>query len=226
MNRRRKLFLTSMVVAVLAAALGFGSFATFNAQTNNPGNTFAEGTIVLSNTKQGNSPCLSTGGGTTDTNLNVACNQLINAITQKPGQAAVSANVTLQNVGSLNASVFKLFSPACADANASAETYHGTGSLCSQLQLTIQQYSDAAFTTPSACLYGHATGNVCDFTDATKTLGAFTAAYPNSAGGLSLGSLAAGASAYFTVSIQSPSGATNTVQGRQASLDFDWYIAQ
>jgi hypothetical protein len=223
-TRRRKLFLTSAVVSVLAATLGFGSFATFDAQTNNPSNTFAQGTIVLSNTKQGGTACLSTGGGNTNTNVNVSCDQLLNLTAQKPGNGG-SANVTLKNVGSLDASIFKVFSPTCTNADALTETYHGTGSICGQVQLDIQQYSDAGFTTPSGCLYGHATGNTCDWTDTTKTLSAFATAYPNSGSGLSLGGLAAGASAYLKISFQSASSADNTTQGRQAAIDLDWYIA-
>lgn len=226
MSLRRKVLLTSLVVLALAAALGFGSFATFNAQTNNPGNLFAHGTLVLSNTKQGGSACLSTGGGSTNTNLNAGCDQLLNLTLKKPGDSG-TANLTLKNVGSINATTFKVFSPACTNADAAGESYHGTGNPCSVLQLYIQQWTDNTFTTPSGCLYGGATGNTCNFSDTTKTLAAFSAAYNSSASGLSIGGgLAAGASAYVTIGVQSPSSADNTYQGRQASLDFDWYIAQ
>ena len=226
MSTRRKIVLTSTVVLLLAAALGFGSFATFNAQTNNPNNLFAHGTIVLSNTKQGGSACLSTGGGNTNTNVNAACDQLLNLTVKKPGDSG-TANLTLKNVGSLNASTFKVFSPTCTNSDASAETYHGTGSPCTIVQLYIQQWTDNTFTTPSACLYGGATGNTCNFSDTTKTLGSFATTYSSSATGLSIGSgLNAGSSAYITIGVQSPSTADNTYQGRQAALDFDWYIAQ
>src|SRR5262249_10409774 len=95
MSTRRKIVLTSTVVLLPAAALGFGSFATFNAQTNNPNNLFAHGTIVLSNTKQGGSACLSTGGGNTNTNVNAACDQLLNLTVRKPGDSG-TANLTLK----------------------------------------------------------------------------------------------------------------------------------
>ena len=209
MSRRTKILVTCAVVVVLAATLGVASFATFNAQTNNPGNVFAHGTLVLSNTKQGGVACLSTGGGNTNTNVNTACDQLFNLTVKKPGDSG-TANLTLKNVGDINASSFKVFSPACT-----------------VLQLYIQQWTDNTFTTPSACLYGGATGNTCNFTDTTKTLGAFSTAYNSTSTGLSIGSgLNAGSSAYVTIGVQSPSTADNTYQGRQASLDFDWYIAQ
>lgn len=224
MTRNYKILLTSAAGLALAAGLSLASFATFNAQTNNPGNVFAHGTLVLSNTKQGGTACLSTGGGSINTNVNTACDQLLNLTVRKPGDSG-SANLTLRNAGSLAASALKVFTPACTAGNSVGESYNGTGNPCSVLQLTIQQWSDSSFTTPSACLYGAATGATCSFSDATKTLGAFASAHTNSANGLSVGSgLAAGASAYVTISVQSPTSTDNTYQGRQASLDFAWYI--
>jgi len=226
MSKQRKILTTSAVLLVAAAGLGFGSFATFNAQTNNASNIFSHGTLVLSDTKQGGTACLSTGGGTTDTNVNTACDQLLNLTVKKPGDSG-TANLALRNAGSINASTFKVFSPTCTNADAAGETYHGTGNPCSILQLTIQQWTDNTFTTPSACLYGGATGNTCNFSDTTKTLGAFSTAYGSSTNGLAIGSgLSAGSSAYVTIGVMSPSTADNTYQGRQASVDFDWYIAQ
>jgi hypothetical protein len=226
MSKRTKIVITCAVALLLAAVLGFASFATFNAQTNNQGNVFAHGAIVLSNTKQGGIACLSTAGGNTNTNVNTGCDQLLNLTVKKPGDSG-TANLTLKNVGSLNATTFKVFSPSCTNADAAAETYHGTGLPCAVLQLYIQQWTDNTFTTPSACLYGGAAGNTCNFSDTTKTLGAFATAYPSSAGGLSIaGGLNAGSSAYVTIGVQSPSTADNTYQGRQATTDFDWYIAQ
>ena len=225
MTKQRKILISSAILLVLAAGLGFGSFATFNAQTNNPGNVFAHGTLVLSNTKQGGTACLSTGGGSIDTNVNTNCDQLLNLTVKKPGDSG-TANLTLKNVGSLDASTFKVFSPACTGGDAVAEAYHGTGNPCTVLRLYIQQWSDASFTTPLTCLYGGATGSTCNFSDASKTLNGFATTYANSTSGLTIGSgLTAGSSAYVTIGVQSPTTADNTYQGRQGSLDFDWYIA-
>lgn len=222
MTTGRKVAITVAVLVGALAILGAGSFATFTAQTDNPSNTFASGTLVLGNTKTGGTECLSTGGGSTDTNVNANCDQLFNLTVKKPGDSG-SATLTIKNEGSLAATALKVFSTACTPSNASGESYHGTGDPCSAIQVTVQQYSDSAFTTPSACLYGHATGATCDFTDTTKTLSAFVSATGSSAGGVSIGSLAAGASDYFKVSVQLPSSAGNSLQGRQAVVDFDWF---
>jgi hypothetical protein len=226
MTRSKKIVLSVAVVVAALAALGSGSYASYTAQTKNPNNLFATGALVLTNTKQGGTACLSTSGGATDTNVNNGCDQLLNLTVKKPGDSA-TVNLTVQNSGSLPATVFKVFSSACTDANAAAETYHGTGSVCSKVQLYIQQ-TDSAFTAKTACLYGGATvTNTCDFSDAAKTLTAFATAYTSSTTGLSIGSgLTAGASAYFTIGVSLPSTADNTTQGRSASIDLNWFAQQ
>jgi hypothetical protein len=223
---RKKLLLSAAVLVAAAAILGVGTFATFTAQTGNPNNVFATGTLVLSNTKQGGSACLSTGGGSTDSNVNLNCDQLLNLTVRKPGDSG-TANVTLKNEGSLAASLFKIFSTSCANGDASSETYHGTGNTCSKVQLYVQQFSDSGFSTPLACLYGGATGNTCTFADASKTLADFQATYNNTTNGLSIGSgLTAGTSDYFQIGVKLPSDANNTYQGRKATIDFQWYLEQ
>ncbi|HEX8228237.1 MAG TPA: TasA family protein, partial [Chloroflexia bacterium] len=220
----KKVLLTVMVLGMVSGVLGSGTFATFTAQTTNPNNTFQAGTLVLSNTKTGGTTCFSTGGGNTDTNSNTNCDQLINATVRKPGDTA-SQTLTVKNEGSLAASALKLFSTACTNANSSGESYFGTGLACGKVQLYVQQYSDASFTTPSACLYGGATGATCDFSEATKTLSAFQTAYGSSGSGLTVGSgLAAGASVYVKIAVQLPTDANNSFQGRQATMDFNWYM--
>ena len=226
MNRSKKIALSGVVVLSAAAFAGAGTFASFNAQTKNPGNALATGTLVLSDTKSGGSACLSTGGGTTDTNANDSCDTLLNLTVQKPGDSG-SANLTIKNEGSLAASALKAFSAACANSDASAETYHGTGLPCGKVQLYIQRYSDPAFTLPAACLYGGSTVlNTCDFSDETKTLAAFQSSHGNSTNGANIGSLAAGASNYFKVAVQLPASADNTFQGRKATFDLTWHAAQ
>jgi hypothetical protein len=218
--------LTVGAVAGVAALSASGTFATFSAQTTNTGNTFAQGTLVLSDKVGAGAACLSTGAGTvTDTNVNLTCGAAFNLTVRKPGDTA-TANLVLKNEGSLGASALKAFSSACTDANATGETYNGTGSPCGKVQLYLQQYSDAAFTTPSACLYGGAVASTCDFSDATKTLGAFATAYPSSGSALTVGALTAGSSAYVKVGVQLPSTADNTFQGRKASVDLSWTILQ
>lgn len=223
---KQKVLLSTGVITAVGALGGLGAFASFTAQTRNPGNVFANGTLVLSNTKTGGTSCLSTGGGTTDVNVNNVCDQLLNLTVRKPGDSG-TATLTIKNEGSVAASALRVFEAACTNSDALAESFHGTGNPCSQVQLYIQQYSDALFATPSACLYGGATGVTCDFSDTTKTLSAFTGSYNTSSNGLAIGSgLAAGASDYFKIGVMLPSSSDNTYQGRQATFDLTWFAVQ
>jgi len=225
LNFKQKVLLSTGVITALGALGGLGAFASFTAQTRNPGNVFSEGTLVLNNTKTGGTSCLSTGGGNTDVNVNNVCDQLLSLTVKKPGDSG-TATLAVANGGSIAASVFKVFGPTCTNSDALAESYHGTGNPCSQVQLYIQQYSDSLFATPSACLYGGASGVTCDFSDTAKTVSAFTTSYNTSSNGLSIGALAAGATAHFKIGVQLPSSADNTYQGRQATFDLTWFAQQ
>lgn len=227
MQKRKKILWSAIILLALAAVVGAGTFATFTAQTRNPDNRLSTGTLVLVNTEEGATDCLSTAGGSTDTNVNNACDTLFNLSVRKPGDSGVS-NLTLKNDGSLNASVFKVFSNACTNDDAPGETYHGTGNPCAAVQLYVQEFSDSGFTTASACRYGGSSdgGITCDFSNTAKTLGDFQSSYNSTANGLSLSALGAGSSRYFGVGVKLPSTADNSFQGRRATIDFSWYAAQ
>lgn len=218
----------SALILALVLASGSGgvlyTIGAFNAQTRNPSSALASGSIVLLNTKQGGTTCASTAGGTTNSNVNTGCDQLLNLAAQKPGDNS-TARITLKNDGSINASALQLYTSSCVSSDTSGETYHGTGDMCSVVQLYVQRYSDASFTTKSSCLYGGGTATVCDFSDATKTISTFATAYTSSAP-LGLGALNAGSSAYIEFGVQLPSGASNSYQGRTATFDFTQLLVQ
>lgn len=227
----KKILLSLMVLGVVSSILGAGTFASFNAQTTNGNNTFKTGTLVLSNTKTSEagasvvSPtCYSNGSGATDTNANASCATLITAAGMKPNDI-YTATLTLKNEGSLDANAFNVFSSACATADAAGQTYHGTGDLCSKIQLYIQEVDGTGNDT--TCLYGN-TGTSCDFSDATRTLADFVTNHTTSNAGLAVHSnaLTAGSSSYIRIGMKLPLDADNSYQGRTATVDFNWYIAQ
>jgi predicted ribosomally synthesized peptide with SipW-like signal peptide len=225
MNLKQKVLMTMGTVAVAALIAGGGSFASFTAQTTNPGNTFATGTLVMSNTVNAGTACLSTGGGSISTNANANCDTLFNLTVKKPGDSA-TADLKIKNEGSVDASALKAFATGCTDGDAAGQAYHGTGTPCSVVQVYVQQWDDAAHTTATACLYGGAAvTNTCDFSNTAKTLGDYASNYTNSSNGLSIGSgLTAGTTDYFTIGVKLPSSADNTFQGRQASIGFTWFM--
>jgi predicted ribosomally synthesized peptide with SipW-like signal peptide len=216
-------FVTLIVGVAVIAVIGLGTYATFTAQATNPGNKFATGTLVLTDTRQGGSTCYSTGGGTTDTNVNNSCDTLLSLTVKAPGDSG-SANVTIKNDGSLDASDLQLYTAGCTPANAIGESYHGTGDPCSSVQFSVQQWTNSNFTGASTCVYGGGTATACAF-DASHTLDDFATTYDSSTP-YSFGAVTAGTSLYFSVAMQLPSSADNSLQGRQATIDFTWYATQ
>jgi hypothetical protein len=224
MNKLRKSLIAVTAVGISLTAVGAGTFASFSASTTNAGSTFATGTLVLSNQKSTATACLSTGGGSTDTNAN-SCDQLFALSVKKPGEAA-TVNLTLKNEGSIDASNLAAFaSSACAASDAAGESHHGTGNPCGSVDVYVQEFSDSARTTASACHYGGGTATTCTYS-ATKTLATFAADHADAGGALGLGATSAGSTRYFTVGIQMDSTADNSVQGRQASFGFTWQLVQ
>lgn len=217
----KRILASLLVVGAVGGILGGGVFATFNAQTTNSSNTFSTGTLVLSDKKDSGTACLSTGGGTTDTNSNsVGCEDLIAGAVRKPGDST-SHTVTIQNVGSLAASTSELWSAACTNSN-NAESYHGTGNPCSSVQLTVHDDTNGNCIYPTA-VFGTPQAGACT-ASATKTLADF--ATNSTAAHISLGSFATGAAVVYTITATLPSTADNSYQGRQGVIDFNWKISQ
>ena len=100
---KKKVLMTIGTLGVAAAVASGGAFATFNAQTTNPGNTFATGTLVMSNKVDSGTVCFSTGGGTITTNAS-DCDTAFGLSAQKPGDFA-TANITIKNEGSIGAAL-------------------------------------------------------------------------------------------------------------------------
>jgi hypothetical protein len=223
MNNQKKALLSALVLAAIVA-IAAASFATFTAQTNNPNNKFATGTLVLGNQKNTATECLSTAGGSTDTNSNASCDTLVNLSVQKPGDGT-NTNVVLTNHGSLAGTNFRLYMPSCTDSDVSTEAYHGTGSVCGALEIYVQQYTDNTFGTPSSCIYGGGTSSTCAF-DPAKNLTDFTTNYNSTVSGINLSALPSGQVNYYRVYVLLPSTSDNTLQGRQAVFNLDWYLAQ
>lgn len=224
MSTIRKILFAIAAFGGVATAAGAGTFASFSASTTNAASTFQTGSLVLSNQKNVATACLSTGGGSTDTNANAGCDQLFATTLAKPGDAGF-VDMTLNNAGSINASALTAYrSQTCA--NTSSGAYNGTGDLCATLQMYVQEYTSAAnrtanTTTAGSCWFGGGTATACAY-DATKT----TATFPAVGSALALGAMNTGATRYLRVYMQLPSTADNTFQGRIGTFGISWAIAQ
>lgn len=219
-----------MLYVIGAANTVPGSFASFSATTDNAGATFASGTLVLSNTVNAQGACLSTGGGTTDSNANTGCDAFFDLAVRKPGDVA-TVQLTLENAGSLDASnlAFGWSGANCTSTNAIGESYFGTGNLCAQIILYVQEYADAAAMaaddrTGGTCWYGDQTDPTsCALID-TKTLADFDQ-YKNAAL-IDIGAMPANDQRFFGITMQMRTLATNVVQGRATTATFTWLLEQ
>jgi predicted ribosomally synthesized peptide with SipW-like signal peptide len=231
-KRRFPRWALAALAALLLAGAGAGTFASFSASTTNSA-TFASGTLVLTDKVDAGATCYSSGtstsdvGTNTDSNDNANCSALFALTVKKPGDNA-TANLTLKNDGSIDATALKAFvNSACVSSNEPSETYHGSGDLCSALLLSIQDYgTDSTRATPAGCLYGGASGNTCDGSNPATTLAAFGAAYPDGNTTLPMGTMTAGTFRYLTIGLQFPSTATNDVQGLKTTFGLKWQIVQ
>lgn len=102
-----------MLVGAVSSFGGLGSFASFSAETTNPGSGIASGTLTMSNTVNGGTACLSYGAGSAN-NVNPACSTMITLTNAAPGvpSASQTAIVTVKNTGSIDASKLWLWSPS------------------------------------------------------------------------------------------------------------------
>jgi predicted ribosomally synthesized peptide with SipW-like signal peptide len=241
-----RILLTLMVVGTVAAVGGAGTLASFNATTTNS-SSITTGTIVLGDTVNSGTECLSYGLSPNITAANTStCSNVfgLSSVSAEPGQPSASGNsatVKVVNKGSLNTTAnaagpkgFYLYAPSsCANTATAGEPFNGAGDLCSLAQIYVQQYSDAAFTTAYKCVYGAAVGATCSGFDSSHTLHALglaaTSASPiflTDSGGNSASPLISGSAAYFKVFVffPSPSSSADSYQGVTATLDFTWAI--
>lgn len=161
----------ALVLGVLIYSGSAGTFSSFNAETDNPGNNLASGTLVLGNTPSGGGTCWSYSSGSGGNNLNSNCAVLLNSPNIEPGSWTTSGSnpqetsLTIQNAGSLPASLFYLRTPtssACADPQTTSYSNGGlagssltfnptTGApLCAAVIMFIQETSGSN----NYCWYG------------------------------------------------------------------------
>ena len=242
-----KLLISLLVIGSVAALGSVGTVASFNARTSN-GSSIATGDIYLGNTVNSGTECLSFGASPTITAANTnTCTGVfgLTNVAAEPGQPNASGNaatVQVTNKGSLNTTAnsltpvkgFYLYAPAaCANTNTAGEPFNGAGDLCGLVQVYIQEYSDAAFTTPFKCVYGAAAGASCTGFDNAHTLKNFgtteTSANPlllTDASNSAANPLNSLSSAYFKVFLYFPvpGAGADTYQGVTATLNFTWTI--
>jgi predicted ribosomally synthesized peptide with SipW-like signal peptide len=234
MKFNAKTYLKLLMVVGLIAVVGgtAGTFASFNATTTNGNNTFATGTLVLSNSVDSANACFSTGGNAPtptvavdSANENTACDAVFSTTLGQPGDED-GGNVTITNEGSLDPQTLSLSATCTPGANENDTTgFNGSGNICTKLWITVQEW-EADGTTARACKVGHTSttvANTCDWTspEAMDTLASTPATLASGASALTNGS-----SRKYTVTVKLDPDADNTFQGRKADVTLSWKAEQ
>jgi len=230
---KRYLVLLAAVGLVAAALGGTGTFASFNAEVTNHGNTFQTGSLVLSNTIGTASACFSSDVGNTN-NVN-NCGAIFGLpVDWQPDGTTLTKRLTLENTGSLTPTALTWFAPLLTTAGATSggtlvcnfehytpagsHPYVGTGNPCTALGLQIQEYN-AAFTVPTPSCVWPAGASACSSFASLSTL-------PNAPATIS-GGLAPATPRYFEITIQYPTSAgaaDNAYQAERTYFDLTWHI--
>src|SRR2546421_435191 len=137
MDRNKKVLITMLVLGALAA-VGGGTYASFNAVTTNPGNTFQTGSIFLSNDKNTTATtCFSYApltAGQFPKNNPTACSTLAPVATTKPSATVPSVVLPLKNVGATAGTLG--LATTCSSANPDPPA-SGNRPLCDRLSVRI-----------------------------------------------------------------------------------------
>jgi hypothetical protein len=223
----KRVLLSALVVGGLSCFTLASTFALLTAESTNANGSVSSGTLYLGNLPStSSSTCFSYNGTSPSTspNSNAACNPLTGSAVMYPGGSAATAKVAISNPGTVSGNTLALYMPSCAAANTSGAPSPGTGNPCTTggLELTIAE-TDASWT-PQRCVYPQTSGT-CSFLANTLNALATTKNSSTSMYGLGEG-LAAGQTRYFLISMELPSTAANTLQGRAAQFNLTWNLSQ
>ena len=108
MTALKQFLLGLMLLGAVTYFGGGGTWASFSAETANSGTSVASGTLTLSDTVNNTTACLSA-NGTTLNNVNAACNAALTLTNVAPGVFGGTAQITLRNTGSIDASKLSFF---------------------------------------------------------------------------------------------------------------------
>ncbi len=183
-----RMALGALLTLLLSAAAVAGSGADFTASSANPSNTFASGTLTIGNSKAG-----------------VA---VLSASNLRPGEAAQTGDVDIENTGSL--------SGAFTLARGTVTNTDVANPLAGKLNLTVTDCGAFTGPTPPTCGDGddvsRYAGTVADMGTPGHAVGA-------------LGTFAAGDKHRYRFTVALDGSADNAHQGDGATVQFDFNAA-
>ena len=237
-SSRIKAILVGMLIIGAITVYAGGTFANFTAETDN-GATIQTGTLVLENqlgTTAGQlsaTDCYSTSGlskSTTVPSANssncasyfVAANGGV--VTGSGGSTFTGTqDLTLKNLGTIGAATSQLTVTCANGANGATAPFTGSGDLCAGLKVIVAE-TLADFTTlktANTALVGACTGATVATCPLSGGQNASTVAFTANPG-----AFPAGTTRYFHVSVGLAGSNDNALQGRTASMSFQWLATE
>lgn len=232
----RKLLYSLMIVGGLASTISAGTYASFNAATEQSA-SFQSGTLVLDR-MVGATSCFSVGGTgapgntNTDTNANGSCDATISVNRLRIGQSTY-VDLTLTNAGTLGGTLSFGAPVACTSDNNPGATWSGGGDMCINTAWTLQEWTSGFGSELGSCAYPVNGGSSCSLTaPATLTpnpsppspITSATPGLPLIGSPQAVGTLESGASRYFRLTFQLPTGVDNQLQGMRAQFKLTWQL--
>lgn len=211
-----------MLCGVLSSVLP-GTLASFSAETANPGNTLASGTLTLSNTVDSGNACFSNEAPAVD---NVAsCDTAITFSNVAPGVSSSTATalISVKNTGSIDASELWLWAPSVTPTLTQALTQ---GSSVATLHVTalatavpkgkaiVLRYKDAGNVTHTQTFYASAAAAANDTTIGVVSQDA-TYSFPSGTSATTVQVL----DCYDQLTSAPPAGAPNATYGTQLNYN-------
>ena len=225
MSNLKRVLWSLVVLGVLTTVVGASSFASFTAQTTNPSNTFAAGTLTMTNvagTAVSGSDCATATLSGTCATLFAAGTAGTTGLTNfTPGGSDVSNTVSITYTGSLPTGDFRLYASSYAAKGAGSAALCTASNPASKLNLQVTVGATIIYPTTGSG-YG--------------TLDGFATTYTSAGTGLPLrggtnGSGTAGVWATndvgtYTINVNLDASADNTYQGCQSVAALNWYAGQ
>jgi hypothetical protein len=220
----KKILLSMMTIGSLSLFTIHFAFGALNTESTNAKNTVSLGTLTLSD-KVGATTCLSFGGAASPANHNGTCSSMFsNTTLLYPGSLA-TANVTVANTGSLDATL-SLFMGSCTATTSPSvpAAAVGGGNLCTASDVSFYVEESNSTFTSHACVWPIPSASGCSYTASTMYYMSQAAKSETSA--VSLGALNHGGTPrYFIIGVSLPTTASNTLQGEEADFSLSWRLS-
>ncbi len=219
MRRKGKMAVTAAVVMTLLAFLSVGTYATFSAQTTNPSNVFANGSMTMTNvagTAVSGSDCsTSTSSGTCATLFSAGSTSM------PPGAADKTNSATITYTGSITTASFGLYATNYTSVGGGSAASCTAVNPASKINLQVKQGATIIYPTG-----GSGYGTLSGFAAAYTGTGAMLHLKGGTNGSGSVDVWATNNNSAFTINVNLDSSADNTYQGCQSLADLVWYAAQ